>query len=432
MKNLLSLIVFLCLAMFGLPLLTGMATTGPAVAQTATAPDSPDPGISGAVVSEPQSDQTPDRSLTGGAQTLEDILARQRGESVDDAFRREAVGSEDTAKGIAQQLGTLGGQSDPELWRAMRYDSADIRVSSGGPEATTLVQDGGMRWLAFRAGPMRQYGGWLLLGTLGALVLFFLLRGRIRLDGEPAGRTVTRFKFIERTAHWMLAGSFIVLGLTGLLSLFGRVAIAPLLGKELNATLLIASKWLHNSVAWAFILALVLVFLFWVRHNIPNRTDLVWIRQFGGIIGKHHPPAEKFNAGQKVIFWAVILLGGSIAASGLSLLFPFEMPLFAKTFQVLNSTGLPQALGWGELPIALAPQEEMQLAQTWHAIVAFVLMAIIFAHIYLGTLGMEGAYEAMGTGEVDEAWAEQHHALWLEELRNENAEHPAKDAHPAE
>ena len=385
-----------------------------AYAQTATQ--------EGTVVAEP------DRSATGGAQTLEDILARQRGEQLDDRFRRDATGDPNSAKGISQQLGTLGGQSDAELWRALRYNSADLRVSAGGVEAATLVQDGGMTWLTFREGPLRQYGGWLLLGMFWALVIFYLLRGRIGLDAPTTGRTVVRFQFVERLAHWMLAGSFILLGVTGLLSLFGRIAIAPYLGKEVNAQLLIASKWIHNSVAWPFMLALVLVFLFWVHHNLPSRTDLVWIRQFGGIIGKKHPPAKKFNAGQKVIFWSVILFGGSIAVSGLSLLFPFELPLFAKTFAVLNDTGLPQALGFGVLPTELAPQEEMQLAQAWHAIMAFVLMTIIIAHIYIGSVGMEGAYDAMGSGEVDEAWAHQHHSIWLEEEKAK----AAKGAHPAE
>ncbi|WP_409201589.1 formate dehydrogenase subunit gamma [Leisingera sp. S132] len=372
-----------------------------------------------------------DRSATGGAQTLEDILARQRGEKVDDAFRRNDTGDPDSAAAMAAQLGTLGGASDPELWRALRYGSADISVSSGGAGAAVLVQDGGMVWLDFREGPLRKYGGGLLLVTFAALVLFFILRGRIKLDDPATGRTVTRFKAIERFAHWLLAGSFIVLGLTGLLVLFGRFFVAPYLGKDLNATLLLASKWLHNNVAWGFILALIMVFVMWVAHNIPNRTDLMWLRQFGGIIGNSHPPAKKFNAGQKVIFWSVILLGGSIALSGLSLLFPFEMPLFAKTFAALNSLGLPGLVGLEPLPEVLTPHQEMQFAQAWHAIVAFVLMAIIIAHIYIGSVGMEGAFDAMGSGEVDEAWARQHHSIWLEEELGRQKAEPS-EATPSE
>lgn len=361
-----------------------------------------------------------DRSATGGAQTLEDIMARQRGEPVDNNFRQE-FGDPNSAAAMAEQLGTLGGASDPDLWRALRFNETDIKVSAGGDVAKVLVQDGGMAWYNFRKGPMAQYGGWLLLGTIGALALFYLLRGRIRVDGEKTGRTVTRFQFFERMTHWVLAGSFILLGITGLLTLFGRMFIAPYLGKEINSVLLIGSKFIHNNVAWAFMLALILVFVIWVWHNIPNRHDLVWFAQFGGIIGSKHPPAKKFNAGQKIIFWSVIVLGGSISVSGLSLLFPFELPLFAKTFTIMNGWGVNDWLGMAPFPTVLSPQEEMQFAAAWHAIVAFVLMAIIIAHIYIGSVGMEGAYDAMGSGEVDEAWAHQHHSIWLDEVKAKEA-----------
>ncbi len=360
------------------------------------------------------------RPETGGAQTREDIMARQRGEDVDTSFRRE-FGDPDSAAGIANQLGTLGGASDPDLWRALRFDEANISVSAGGDVAKVLVQDGGMRWYQFRQGPLTKYGSYLLLGTIALLAVFFLLRGRIRVDGELTGRTVQRFNAIERFAHWLLAGSFILLGLTGLFVLLGRKFIAPYLGPEFNSTLLIGSKFIHNNVSWAFMLALVMVFVFWVIHNLPSRTDLKWIAQFGGIVGKKHPPAKKFNAGQKVIFWSVILLGGSISISGLSLLFPFELPLFAKTFAVLNDIGVNEWLGMAPFPTVLSPQEEMQFAQAWHAIVSFVLMAIIIAHIYIGSVGMEGAYDAMGTGQVDEAWAHQHHSIWFDEVKQEQA-----------
>ncbi len=379
-----------------------------------------------------QAPQDIDRSATGGAQTLEDILARQRGESVDNEFRRQ-FGDPNSAAGVAEQLGTLGGASDPELWRALRFGEADVSVSSGGDVAKVLVQGGGMAWYEFRKGPLITYGGYLLLGTIALLALFYLLRGRIRVDGESTGRTVTRFKAIERFAHWLLAGSFILLGITGLFVLMGRTFIAPYLGKDFNATLLVASKFIHNNVSWAFMLGLTMVFVFWVLHNLPSRTDLKWIAQFGGIVGSKHPPAKKFNAGQKVIFWSVILLGGSISLSGLSLLFPFEIPLFAKTFTLLNGWGVNEWFGMAPFPTSLSPQEEMQFAQAWHAIVSFVLMAIILAHIYIGSLGMEGAYDAMGSGEVDEAWAHQHHSLWLDEVKAKQAETSTpSEATPAE
>ncbi|WP_254656478.1 MULTISPECIES: formate dehydrogenase subunit gamma [unclassified Roseovarius] len=376
----------------------------------------------------------PDRSVTGGAQTLDDILARQRGEKVDDSFRRDATGNPDDAAGMAGQLGTLGGSSDADVWRALRYGLDDVKVSTGGPEARVLIQDGGMNWLQFRKGPLATYGAWLLGGTVALLALFYLIRGRIRIDGEKTGRTVTRFQAVERFGHWLMAGSFVVLAITGLLVLFGRMVVIPLLGHEAFSTIAIGSKWVHNNISWAFMIGLVMVFFMWVLHNIPNRTDLKWLAVGGGIFSKGvHPPAKKFNAGQKMIFWAVIVFGASISASGLSLLFPFELPMFAKTFALLNQTGLPQAVGYGELPVMLAPHEEMQLATLWHSIMAFVLTAIILAHIYIGSVGMEGAYDAMGSGEVEEQWAREHHGLWLKELQ-EKGEAPVhgKAATPAE
>ncbi|MCV3273101.1 formate dehydrogenase subunit gamma [Roseobacter sinensis] len=362
-----------------------------------------------------------DRSATGGAQTLEDILKRQEGLKIDDSFRSDLTGNPETAAPITEQLGTLGGASDPDLWRAYRYNTAAITTQARGPAAEVLIQDGGMRWLLFREGPLLTYGTGLLGGMIVLLALFYLIRGRIRIDGEKTGQTILRFKSAERFAHWLLAGSFILLGITGLITLAGRKVLIPAFGHEAFATIAVASKWVHNNVSWAFMLALVLVFVFWVVHNLPDRTDINWILKGGGIFGRGHPPAKKFNAGQKLIFWSVIILGGSISASGLSLLFPFELPMFAPTFEKLNALGLPQLVGLGELNTALTPHEEMQYAQLWHAIVSFVLMAIIIAHIYIGSVGMEGAYAAMGDGQVELQWAREHHSIWTAEVEEEQS-----------
>lgn len=176
-------------------------------------------------------------------------------------------------------------------------------------------------------------------------------------------------------------------------------------------------------------LALVLVTIFWLAHNIPNRHDLVWLSKAGGLFSKNtHPPARKFNAGQKLIFWSVLILGLSVSASGLSLLFPFEMPMFGKTFAILNDLGLYHILG-ERLPETLTPHAEMQLATVWHAIVAVAMIAIVLAHIYLGSVGMEGAYDAKGSGHVELQWAREHHGLWVEEVE---AEKGKTTPHPAE
>ncbi len=372
-----------------------------------------------------------DRSATGGAPTLEDIMRRQQGLPVDNSERAANVGDPSAAANLSDQLGTLGGASDPDLWRGMRFNEADVTTQVRGPAADVLIQDRGMWWLLFREGPLLTYGGYLLLGTIGLLALFFLIRGRVKIDGEKTGRRIERFKNFERFGHWLLAGSFIVLGITGLVSLMGRKFMIPVMGHESYALIAGASKWVHNNVSWAFMLALVMIFVMWVVHNFPDKTDLKWLAMGGGLFGGGHPPAKKFNAGQKLIFWSTIVLGASISVSGISLLFPFELPLFAKTFAILNSTGLPEMFGFGILQETMTPHEEMQYAQLWHAIVSFVLMSIILAHIYIGSLGMEGAYDAMGSGMVEEQWAKEHHSLWVEEVKEREGKAPS-GATPAE
>ena len=351
-----------------------------------------------------------DRTSTGGAQTLEDILARQKQLEIDESFRSENLGNPANAAPISGRLGTLGGRSDSDIYRAIRYNKIDPSTQARGPAADVLIQDGGIPWYKLREGPVITYGGSAILAIIALLAVFYFVRGRIKITGGPAGTTVERFKAIERFGHWLLAGSFVALAITGLITLMGRSFLIPVMGPEAFATLAAGSKWLHNNIAWAFMLGLVMTFFMWVAHNIPNKLDWQWLKVGGGIFTNAHPSARKFNAGQKIVFWTVMLLGFSVSLSGLSLLFPFEIPMFAKTFGVVNTV-----LGT-DLPTVLTPHEEMQYANIWHSIVAFVMMLAIIAHIYIGTVGMEGAYDAMGNGQVDVEWARQHHDLWVAEV----------------
>lgn len=307
-----------------------------------------------------------------------------------------------------------GNASDSDIWRAVR-GGVQGQVSIPDKQAGVLVQSNGESFRSFRNGPMSEYGGWAMLGIFVLLGIFYALRGRIRIDAGPSGRTVLRFHFLDRFAHWLTAGSFVVLGLTGLNVLYGRYVIKPIIGADAFASLTIAGKYAHNFLGFAFGLGVLLMFLLWVKDNIPNKHDIKWLAVGGGLFSKGvHPPAKKFNAGQKLIFWSVVVLGGSLTASGIALLFPFEIAMFAKTFAILNVFG-------ADLPTQLTMMEETQLALLWHGIVALVLMVIIVAHIYIGSVGMEGAFDAMGTGEVDENWAHEHHALWLEEEQQKGA-----------
>lgn len=302
---------------------------------------------------------------------------------------------------------TLGGKSDGEIWRQVRQGMQGT-VSIPDKRAGIMIEDDGSVWRAWRNGPISTYGAWAMAAMIGVLALFFLVRGRIRIDSGPSGRRILRFKLIERVGHWLTAGSFILLGLTGLNVLYGKHWLMPVVGQDAFAAITQIGKLIHNWVAWAFMLGLVMIFVMWARDNLWDRYDWTWIRHGGGLFGKgDHPPAGKFNFGQKLIFWAVILGGAAVSLTGLNLLFPF-------TFTDMQG---------------------LQLAQLAHAGTALLLTVIILAHIYIGSIGMEGAFDAMGSGMVDENWAREHHAAWVEQQYGtppKAPSGPAAGAAPAE
>lgn len=263
------------------------------------------------------------------------------------------------------------------------------RISIPDANAANLIQPQGQQWRAFHEQKLPQIGGVAILGMLAALVLFFLVRGRIRIDKGFSGVTITRFAGLDRFAHWLTAGCFIILALSGLNISFGRMLILPFFGPETFASISALGKVAHNYLAFPFMLGLVLMFLLWVKDNIPNKIDLEWVKQGGGLFSKGvHPAAERFNAGQKVVFWIVIAGGVVMSVSGWFLLFPYQ---------------------------AAGGISDLQLFTTVHAVLAVVFIAAMLAHAYIGSVGMEGAFDAMGTGEVDINWAKEHHALWVEQ-----------------
>jgi len=250
-----------------------------------------------------------------------------------------------------------------------------------------LEQPAGREWRHFHEVTLRWIGGIAVLGMLGLIVLFYLARGMVRLESGRSGRKIVRFNGFERFVHWMTASCFIILALSGLNITFGRPLLLPLLGPETFTTWSELAKYAHNFLSFPFTIGVVLIFLMWVGGNIPNHIDAEWIKRGGGILGNDHPPAERFNAGQKMIYWIVVIGGGASAVTGYLLLFPFYV------------TGI----------------EGMQIAQVIHAVVSVLFIAAMLGHIYIGTIGMEGAFEAMGEGSVDVNWAKQHHRIWLEE-----------------
>ena len=251
----------------------------------------------------------------------------------------------------------------------------------------TLEQPAGRDWRHFHEVTLRWIGGVAILGILAVLVVFYLSRGMVRLERGRAGRTIVRFNAFERFVHWMTAVCFVILALSGLNITFGRPLLLPMMNPESFTVFSEWAKYAHNFLSFPFTLGVVLIFLMWLGGNLPTRVDLEWLKRGGGIIGDDHPPAYRFNAGQKLIYWVVVLVGGAAAVSGYLLIFPFYGTTIAT----------------------------MQQAQMVHSIVAMLFIAAMLAHIYIGTIGMEGAFEAMGSGAVDLNWAKEHHSLWLEE-----------------
>lgn len=268
-----------------------------------------------------------------------------------------------------------------------QLDAVSGRVSIPDAKSGLLIQPQGREWRQFHNTTMFWVGAVAVLGMLAVLVLFYMMRGKIMIDGGFSGRTILRFNVFERFVHWLTAGCFIVLALSGMNVTFGKSVLLPLIGHEAFTNVSIVAKYAHNFLAFPFMAGIVFMFAVWVRDNIPEGGDLAWLKAGGGLLGHEHPPAKKFNGGQKLIFWSVILGGVALSISGILLLFPF----FATTI-------------W-----------DMQIAQIVHGLVGVVLIAIMLAHAYIGSVGMEGAFDAMGSGEVDLNWAKEHHSLWVQE-----------------
>jgi formate dehydrogenase subunit gamma len=264
------------------------------------------------------------------------------------------------------------------------------RTEFPDPKLATFVQPEGREWRTFRVVALRIVAAVLILGVLAALAAFYAWRGTIRIRHGRAGTTLPRFNGFERGVHWMTAASFILMALTGLVVTFGRPLLIPLLGHDAFTRLAEASKYGHNFFSVPFTLGVIVILLMWIRDNIPERADITWIRQGGGILGgDEHPEAGRFNAGQKMIFWSVVIFGLGLAVTGFLLMTPFY---------ATNVNG-------------------MQLVHVFHGLLAAVLIMIIIGHIYIGTLGMEGAFDAMGSGQVDENWAREHHSGWYAQVR---------------
>ena len=297
---------------------------------------------------------------------------------------------------VAQQQETQQqrAQSQPynnaPTWRDVRSGKEEY-TSIKGRETGVLVQTYGETWRQLKNGWITPIVGWLIAAVVVAIGAFYRWRGAIKVHGAPTGRLIQRFTPLERYVHWVVGISFAILGVTGLIMMLGKYVLLPVIGYTLFAWLAQLSKHLHNFAGPVFVVSLLIFIVMFVKDNLPRLYDIGWLLKAGGMVSGEHVPSGKFNAGEKVWFWVgVVALSLIVSASGLVLNFP--------NFDQVRAVMI-----------------EMNVV---HAVAAGAVMAASLGHIYLGTLGVEGAYDAMRYGYVDEAWAKEHHEHWYNDVKS--------------
>jgi formate dehydrogenase subunit gamma len=298
---------------------------------------------------------------------------------------------------------TQPGNNAP-FWRAVRESGDQQGVTNlPGAEKGTLIQSfvqypgsryttAGEAWRQARNQWIIPYGGALILIAMLAIGLFYWRRGPMGGHLPDTGRKIERFTYFERAAHWSVAISFVVLAVSGLVMAFGKFFLLPIIGATLFGWLTYALKTAHNFAGPVFSVALLVFIVTYVRDNLPRADDLKWLAKGGGMFGGEEVPSHRFNAGEKIVFWGgVIVLGLVVVGSGL----------------VLDKL----------IPGMAYLRGDMQVAQMIHAVASVLMMAMFCGHIYLGSIGMKGAYQGMRTGYVDEGWAKEHHELWYDDIK---------------
>ena len=290
------------------------------------------------------------------------------------------------------------------MWKEIRSGAPQVTTVLGR-ETNVLIQPEGQTWRALRV-PIADAGGWLIALAVLGLMGYYAWRGPIEVSGRPTGRVIERFSTVKRVAHWTIAISFVALAISGFILTFGKAMLLPLIGYTLFSWLATFAKNLHNFTGPVFTVALPVLIALFVRDNLPKSYDVQWIAKFGGMLdrsGKTHAPSGKFNAGEKALFWLLVcVLSVVLVVTGLILDFP--------NFDQTRAT--------------------MQIANIVHLSAAMFAIATASFHIYMGTIGMRGAYDGMRYGYVDEAWAKEHHEYWYNDVMSGKVSRGAEPAPP--
>jgi len=274
----------------------------------------------------------------------------------------------------------------PFYFMALRTDAGDAGAASASTERThqwlgakeSLVRLGG-----WREGSLKTCGLWIVPTMVVLCLLHYVTFGPKRIETGGSNDLIPRFDVLERWMHLFLMVSCILLAATGLGFLLAKLPYAR--GSFWT------SHWaleVHEVCGFIFAAATVVTVLRWFVVALPVKYDWEWVKMLGGYLWiKGHPPAGKFNFGQKMLFWIAMGLAVILSATGITMW--------------LHPGGDD---GWATL------------AYSVHDVAALLLLAVLVAHIYLATIANPGTLISIFAGRVLRRWASFHHPNWVEEM----------------
>jgi formate dehydrogenase subunit gamma len=233
----------------------------------------------------------------------------------------------------------------------------------------------------------------ILIGVPAVFLLHYLVIGpKVFPHG---GKKIKVFSMFNRTIHQMAALSFIVIVPTGFVMVFGSF-----FGGGAFVTL---CKDLHGFFTILFAIAVIPMFLMWVKDALFNFDDVKWMMIVGGYLSKEKKPipAGKFNAGQKMWFWIATLGGIAMIVTGAMMyLLDFDMSMLT------SMTGLSQI-------------DLLRLAAILHNVVGFAVVALFITHVYMSLFAIKGAVHSIIDGHMEEEEVKILHSSYYKKLQKE-------------
>jgi formate dehydrogenase subunit gamma len=209
---------------------------------------------------------------------------------------------------------------------------------------------------------------------------------------NKAPGTLERYTTAARINHWITATCLVLLALSGmalfhpslffLTSLFGGGGY---------------TRAIHPWFGVVLLVSFALLFVRFAHHNLWEKDDTRWMRAMRHVLAndeEHAPEVGRYNAGQKLTFWAMTLLILVLLASGIVIWDVYFFPYTAI--------------------------EQKRVAQLVHSLAAVVIIALLVVHVYAG-VWVRGSVHAMMRGTVSAGWSWRHHRKWLRDLARQRA-----------